>query len=52
MQWFQLIAALLPIAEEVFAAIQQVIASGKTPAQVQGALVDHLTATPAAIRAA
>lgn len=50
MRWFQLIAALLPIAEEVFASITDALNAGKKPADIHSTVVDHVAALPAKIR--
>jgi hypothetical protein len=51
MKWFALIAALLPVAEEIFKAIADTLAAGRTPDAIHTAVVDHVTALPAQIRA-
>jgi hypothetical protein len=50
MNWFQLIAALLPIAEEITKAIADAQALGKAPADIHASIVEHAAGTPAKIR--
>lgn len=50
MKWFQLIAALLPVVEETFAAIEDAINAGKSTAAIHSTVVDHVAALPAKIR--
>jgi len=52
MNWFQLIAALLPIAEEVEKAIADAEAAGTPATTTHQAIVDHMAQLPATIRAA
>jgi len=50
MNFFALISGLLPIAEEIFKAIQDAIAAGKSALDVHQTIVDHAAALPAKIR--
>ena len=52
MNWFQLIAALLPFAESIFQAIQDALNAGKSQAQVHNAILDHTAQLASKIREA
>ena len=51
MKWFQLITALLPLAEEIAKAVEDAINAGKAPADVHQTITDHVSELPAKIRA-
>lgn len=50
MNWFRLIAELMPVVEEVIKSIADALAAGKSPIAIHGTIADHAAALPAKIR--